>query len=164
MALASRMKGKKKKDLSKINCFNCGEMGHFLSRCPNKKKGDDGKRKGKQASLITNKAEMDYLARRLEDEEEDFSMISHFSQSTIKEDGWYMDSGAMKHMIGSQDIFETLVGWDSKLHMVLGDKTQLEIRGSGVVPFRMETGCMMRSRIYSLYYVSDMMCSLSDGE
>lgn len=54
-----------------------------------------------------------------------------------------MDSGATKHMTGSQ-IFLRLIGWDSKLHMVLGDKSQLEIQGSGVVPFRMETRRMMR--------------------
>ena len=32
VALAIRMKGKQKKDLSKVKCFNCGEMGHFSSR------------------------------------------------------------------------------------------------------------------------------------
>ena len=42
MALAAQMKGKKKKDLSKVKCFNCGEMGHFSSRYLKKKKGDDG--------------------------------------------------------------------------------------------------------------------------
>ena len=48
-------------------------------------------------------------------------------------------SGVMKHMTGSRDVFETLDEWESKLHMALGDKSQLDIRGSGVVPFRMET-------------------------
>ena len=38
-----------------------------------------------------------------------------------------MDSGVKKHMIGSQEVFETLTEWDSKLHMVLGDKSQKEI-------------------------------------
>ena len=71
-------------------------------------------------------------------------MISHFLQGTIREDGWYMDSDATKHMTRSPEVFETLVEWDSKLHMVLGDNSQLEIRGSGVVPFRMERGRMMR--------------------
>lgn len=78
VALASRMKGKKK-DLNKVKCFNSGEMDHFSSRCPKKKKGDDEKIKGKQAALIANKAKMDELVRRLEDEEENFAMISYFS-------------------------------------------------------------------------------------
>ena len=54
-----------------------------------------------------------------------------------------MDSGASKHMTWSQEVFETLVKWDSKFHMVLGDKSQLEIQGSIVVPFGMETGHVM---------------------
>lgn len=75
-------------------------MGHYVSKCP-KKKGDDDKKKGKQASLISHQAKM-------EEEEDSLSLISHFSESTIKEDGWYMDSGVTKYMIGSQDVFETL--------------------------------------------------------
>jgi len=63
------MKGKKKRDLGKVKCFNCGEMGHFLSSCVKRKKGDDERRKGKQAALINNKVEMDELTRRLEHEE-----------------------------------------------------------------------------------------------
>jgi len=66
-------------------------------------------------------------------------MISHISQGTIDEDGWYVDSGASKHMTGSQEVSETLAKWDSKLHMSLGDKSQKEIQGSRVVPFKMET-------------------------
>ena len=37
-ALASkRQQGKKKRDLSKIKCFQCRELGNFTSNCPRKK-------------------------------------------------------------------------------------------------------------------------------
>ena len=123
--------------------FHCGEMGYFSSNCPKKEKERE-KKKGKQATFLANKVENDELTRRLEEEEEYITIISHFSQGTIREDGWYVESGVTKHMTGSQDLFEALVEWDSKLHMVLGNKSQLEIRGSGVVPFRMERGRMMQ--------------------
>ena len=32
---------KKKKDLSKVRCFRCGELGHFATQYPKKKKGED---------------------------------------------------------------------------------------------------------------------------
>jgi len=72
------MKGEQKDDLSKIKYFNYGEMGHFSSSCPMKKKTrDDGKKKGKQVVSVATSIEIDALTRRLK--EEDFVMISHFS-------------------------------------------------------------------------------------
>lgn len=67
------------------------------------------------------------LLRSLEDE--DFSLVSHFSKGIINETSWYVDIGASKHMISSYDFFEPLTKWDSKLHIVGGDKTQKLIRG-----------------------------------
>ena len=31
------LRKRKKKGLSKINCFNCGELGHYATQCPRKK-------------------------------------------------------------------------------------------------------------------------------
>jgi len=86
MELANRMKGKRKKDLSKIKCFNYCEMGYFPSNCPKKEKERENK-KGKKATLLANKVENHELTRRLEEEEEYIAMIYNFSQGTIREDG-----------------------------------------------------------------------------
>ncbi len=45
MALARKMKGKLKKDLSKLKCYTCGEYGLYMSKFPYQKKGDNEKKK-----------------------------------------------------------------------------------------------------------------------
>ena len=42
LALKGQQK-QKKKDLSKIKCFRCGEMGHYTTQCPLKKKDKEEK-------------------------------------------------------------------------------------------------------------------------
>jgi len=54
----------RKKDLSKVKCFRCGELGHYNTQCPLRKKVKEEK----QATL----AEIDRFSSRLE---EDFTMF-----------------------------------------------------------------------------------------
>jgi len=69
-----------------------------------------------------------------------------------------VDSGASKHMTRSHEVFETLGNWDSKLHMVLSNKSQKEIRRSGVVPFKMDSRRMMR--VQDVLFVSGLRYSM----
>ena len=75
MALASKgpsqghgAQSKKKKDLSKVKCLRCGELGHYSIQCPLRKKDKEEKQDQQAAS-----AEIDRLSSRLE---EDFAMFA----------------------------------------------------------------------------------------
>ena len=44
---------RKNKDISKVKCFNCGELGHYASQCPRKK----GKGEASDSMVAPAKAE-----------------------------------------------------------------------------------------------------------
>ena len=67
-ALASKgqQEQRKKKDISKIKHFRCGELGHYATQCPLKKKDKDEKHDPKAASAQIEE-EFAMIAQRLGD-------------------------------------------------------------------------------------------------
>jgi len=59
---------RRKKDLSKVKCFRCGELDHFNTQCPLRKKD-----KEEQWDQQATSTEIDRLSSRLE---EDFSIFA----------------------------------------------------------------------------------------
>src|SRR3954465_2701623 len=43
--LALERPNKKKKDISQLQCYNCKEMGHYASECPEKEKSQEDKQR-----------------------------------------------------------------------------------------------------------------------
>lgn len=65
----------KKKDISKIKCFQCGELGHYTTQCPLKKKDKNEKHDLKVASAHIEEEEFSMITRRWGDIELQLSRI-----------------------------------------------------------------------------------------
>jgi hypothetical protein len=112
--------------------------------------------KEKQVEMVAPTiSEEEELAKRFQD---DFLLVSHLSESTIHEGAWFLDSGATRHMTGTREVFESLTKWDSDLHVRIGDQSQHAVKGVETVPFRMESGGVLR--VQNVLWVPELKCNM----
>jgi hypothetical protein len=76
--------------------------------------------------------------------EQEFLLVSHLSSGTISVGAWLLDSGATCHMTGARELFESFTELDSDVYMELGMGTKHAVKGSGIVPYQMESVGVMR--------------------
>jgi hypothetical protein len=111
--------GRPKKDLSHVQCYVCGEFGHYANQCSQAKKGYGAKGKRKELAASAEVEDKD------EDEEQQLDATTRkFSRMFRDEytlfldtedrprEGWYIDSGATCHMTGERHDFQEFAGRD----------------------------------------------------
>jgi hypothetical protein len=90
------------RDNSKIRCYCCQELGHFVRDCPlimeiKNKKGS----KRHQAHTVEDDEPPKKVAKQDESSDEDYVLISALTGTvTHGSDTWLIDNGASKHMTG----------------------------------------------------------------
>jgi hypothetical protein len=104
VSLAVKIKGKKKKDLSKIHFYVCNKLGHFASHCPDRKK----EKKDESCAVVS--IVVDDFSKEFEKAFYLLSLDSSIGSSERFADSWIIDSGAYKHMIGMWGAFMSING------------------------------------------------------
>lgn len=129
----------KGKDLSKVKCWHCQEMGHYAVTCPKKKrKGND--------QFVAASAEMGEFASRFGE----MALVAGHDTGGTSSPLWYIDSGASKHMSGVQEQFSELNPRTNQQDIILGDDRAVRVAGVGDVTFQRESQAPLRLT-YVLY-------------
>eukprot|EP00253_Pinus_taeda_P034816 PITA_34816 len=118
--------GGKKGDMSKVRCFNCHEMGHYVTNFPSKK-SKKGSSEGSEGKALASQFEMDFTLNAC--------MVSSMMGCV-----WYLDNGASFHMIGDKNLFSALEEKDLKMCIEMGNDGRYSVSGVGAVPFQRENG------------------------
>ena len=126
------------RDLSKIKCYTCDEKGHFTRYCPRNRCGSN-KNKDNKRRHHAHTTEGDEPPRKRFKEESEYSLSdeeyvlisSLIGNITHGSNGWLIDSGDSKNMMGFKESFVKLYEHESPHKVKLGDDYQYPIKGSG---------------------------------
>jgi hypothetical protein len=117
----------KKKDLSKVKCFACHKSGNYASQCPECKKG----KSNSQQVATSVDSQVKEFAERFE---KDFLLVSCLF-GIVSNSVWIVDSGASYHLMGTQELFTSLLKKDLVLHVELNTNAKCGVEGVGTIRF-----------------------------
>ncbi|KAK1419831.1 hypothetical protein QVD17_29199 [Tagetes erecta] len=104
----------------KGKCYNCGEHGHRIEKCKQPKR---------ERAHVVEDDEMNMVAMITEAT----AFIAEVNIADETPQGWYVDTGATRHVCGDKTLFNTFkeMAGDQKLYM--GNKATADIKGEGNV-------------------------------
>jgi hypothetical protein len=99
-----------------------------------------GNRTQSEVAILA-KAQVDEFAKKFENE---FLLVSHLSSGTISTGARPLENGATCHVTGARELSKSFIASSSNVYVELGMGTKHVIKGTGTVPFQMESGGMLR--------------------
>ncbi|XP_013613882.1 PREDICTED: uncharacterized protein LOC106320064 [Brassica oleracea var. oleracea] len=136
---------KTKKDYSKVKCWRCDKMGHFVSHCPTQLREESNLTEPQEAYALY-MHEVVFL-----NEERVFP--KRFDECDGNMSIWYLDNGASNHMTGKKEFFSNL-DESIKGKVKFGDGSNVEIVGKGSITFIGKTG--ERRALKDIYYIPSL--------
>jgi hypothetical protein len=133
---SSRGRGRGRQSREYVECFKCHKLGHYQNDCPD--------------------WEGNVHYAEFNDDEEMLLMAQTDSESSSKNQIWFLDSGCSNHMIGQKEWF---FNFDDKYKdsVKLGDDSRMSVMGKGSVKLNINNTVYV---ISDVYYVPGLKTNL----
>jgi hypothetical protein len=136
----SKKKGSFGRDLSKVRCYCCNQLGHLASRCPERKK----KKKEPEGPETTATTAMEDFASKYDKEFSLVTLVSSVDSGGFGGDiRWIVDSGASCHMTVIWQVFLNITETSPDRQVVNEGGMVRVVRGVGSVRFQLEFGGLL---------------------
>lgn len=124
------------RDASRITCFRCDKVGHYVYQCPDRllklQEVQENENNETQEADELMMQEVVYL-------NEGKIVPSKYEENNSEDNVWYLDNGASNHMSGDKRYFAFID--DSISGKVrFGDDSRIDIKGKGTIEFTDRNG------------------------
>jgi hypothetical protein len=136
----SKKKGSSGRDLSKVRCYCCNQLGHLASHCPERKK----KKKESEGLETAATGAIEDFASKFDREFSLVTLVSSVGSGGFGGDvRWIVESGASNHMTGIWRVFPDFTEIGPGRQVVNEDGLPRFVRGVGNVRFQLEFGGLL---------------------
>lgn len=148
------------RDASRITCYQCDKVGHYVSDCPDRLLKLQETHETKEEETHEADELMIHEVVLLNEEKVKPNM---FETDTDKSNVWYLDNGASNHMSGDRSYFTTL---DETItgKVKFDDDSRIDIKGKGSISFVFKNGVKkVMSNVYFIPALKSNIISLGQA-
>lgn len=148
------------RDASRITCYKCDKVGHFVAQCPDRLL----KLQEAQENDNTSTQEADELMMHevvFLNEKNDLQ--EKYKTNTGEENMWYLDNGSSNHMTGDRRYFSSINNAITG-KVRFGDDSRIDIKGKGTISFTDMNGDSRKmTDVYSIPDLKSNIISLGQA-
>ena len=141
------------RDASRVTCYRCDKVGHFVAQCPDLKL----KLQEAQENDNTETQEADELMMHEVVFLNEKNVLPEKYETATEENIWYLDNGASNHMTGDRRYFSTINNTITG-KVRFGDDSRIDIKGKGTISFVDMNGDPRK--MTDVYFIPDLRSNI----